>query len=317
MKDRKKLFRLFSMLLILALLAAGIFFVAAKAYSMYLTLCRKMDYACSTIYSVHELAKSTDKKLIYGNTSYSFDYGWIGQTPPLIAHAFGGVDGHDYTNSLEAFEHNYALGHRVFEVDFDLTDEYLMVASHDQGMWRMMSNAQEDIPYTYEAFMSMPLEGQYTPLDYRDVVDLMIRYPDIYIVTDTKYSDQTTVLLQFSQLVKYAEQTDVTVLDRIIPQIYHEDMLNWVMSVHPFKSVIFTLYAYGNLPQDAYSFCERSHIRFLTVPHSWITQESLALWDQLGITVAAHTVNDPSLAQSLKEMGVDILYTDTLIPADM
>jgi hypothetical protein len=35
----------------------------------------------------------------------------------FVAHAFGAVDGHTYTNSLEAFQRNYARGFRVFEVD--------------------------------------------------------------------------------------------------------------------------------------------------------------------------------------------------------
>jgi hypothetical protein len=33
----------------------------------------------------------------------------------FVAHAFGAIDGHTYTNSLEAFRRNYGRGFRVFE----------------------------------------------------------------------------------------------------------------------------------------------------------------------------------------------------------
>jgi glycerophosphoryl diester phosphodiesterase len=40
------------------------------------------------------------------------------EKPILIAHASGGINGLTYLNSLEALNHNYALGHRFFEVDW-------------------------------------------------------------------------------------------------------------------------------------------------------------------------------------------------------
>lgn len=39
------------------------------------------------------------------------------------AHAFGRIDGYDYTNCKEAFEQSYAVGYRIFEVDVELTTD--------------------------------------------------------------------------------------------------------------------------------------------------------------------------------------------------
>ena len=44
------------------------------------------------------------------------EYTWSGDK--LIGHAFGGVNGDIYTNSLEAFELMYSKGLRTMEVDF-------------------------------------------------------------------------------------------------------------------------------------------------------------------------------------------------------
>ena len=251
---------------------------------------------------------------------YSFDYSWVNSegVTPLIAHALGGINGKVYTNSLEAFEANYALGHRVFEVDFDLTDDaYYLIASHDQQTWRETAGAPQDAPYTRENFLHPDFESGYTLLDYRDIVDLMSEYPDIYNVTDTKYTDRESVLLQFSQLVRYALLTHPEVLDRVVPQIYHESMLDWVMTVYPFKSVVFTLYATQWTPDSVYDFCERSGVRFVTMWSNIPSPELLESWERLGIITAAHTINDVDEAIRLLDTGVDMLYTDFLIPSDL
>lgn len=316
--NKKTIFKMLAVLLIAAVLAGALAVAAIKAYSLYTNLSRKMDYANSVIYSLEETVDNIHHSINREFSRYSFDYSWIGQTPPLVAHAFGGIDGYTYTNSIEAFEQNYALGHRIFEVDFDVTEtEYTMIAAHDEASWREKVSLDEIAPYSYDNFISTRIYDRYTPMDYRNVIDLLVHYPDIYIVTDTKYTDLTTVLLQFSQLVKYAEETDASVLDRIIPQIYHEDMLGWVMSVYPFKSAIYTLYYTGSNPQAAYDFCEQSGIRFITAPQDWINSYAINIWDALNITVAAHTVNSAQEAQQLKSLGVDLFYTDFLTPTDL
>ena len=229
----------------------------------------------------------------------------------------GGVDGYCYTNSLDAFEENYAKGHRVFEVDFDLTEENVMVAAHGQKNWHHITGCSEDVPFTIGQFLSRPIYDRYIPLDYQDVVDLMAEYPDIYIVTDNKYSDPVHVTVQFSQLVLYAKQTCPEVLDRIIPQIYKEEMLDWIMEIYPFRSVIFTLYATKWTPESVFDFCLESGVRFITMWNYLMTPEILENWHTIGIKTAVHTENDLDAAKAFYDMGVNAIYTDFLVPSDV
>ncbi len=247
---------------------------------------------------------------------YVYDYTWVERTPCLIAHAMGSVDGNTYTNTREAFEHNYAQGQRVFEVDFYLTDaENALIATHDTETWKKQTGTPEETPFTYAGFMSEKILGSYTPLDADAVIDLMIEYPDIYVVTDTKFTAKEEVYTQFGQLVRCAKRKDPSVLDRIIPQIYNPQMQEWVMGVYPFDSIILTLYQMQWTPQEVYEICKERHIGFLTVHKDLITPEAIALWDELGVTVACHTSNDQAETQKLFDMGVDLMYTDSLTPA--
>ena len=49
----------------------------------------------------------------------------------FVAHAFGAIDGHVYSNSLEAFQRNYGRGFRVFEVDLVRLADGTALLAHD------------------------------------------------------------------------------------------------------------------------------------------------------------------------------------------
>ncbi|MGE7795268.1 glycerophosphodiester phosphodiesterase family protein [Lysinibacillus fusiformis] len=108
----------------------------------------------------------------------------------LIAHAFGAVDGKDYTNSFEAFEQNYKKGYRVFEVDFLLTSDNRLIARHDWSYDRALLFKQNPphnlgTPWDYESVMNQKIYDAYSPVDVALVIEIMEKHPDVYIVTDS------------------------------------------------------------------------------------------------------------------------------------
>ena len=94
-----------------------------------------------------------------------------------IVHAGGLLDGVPYTNSLEALNANYAAGRRVFEVDFELTSDGVLVLAHDwdaYGGWAPSHNA----------FLAA---GPHTHLDFAGFVVWIAEVcGDCRIVTDPK-----------------------------------------------------------------------------------------------------------------------------------
>jgi glycerophosphoryl diester phosphodiesterase len=279
------------------------------------TMGDKFDVNTGVLYNLYEKTEDTRYTVTKNFRSYNFDYSWVDTVPPLIAHAFGGIDGNTYTNSREAFLYNYDRGYRIFEVDFGLTSpENTLVAVHEMKEWREMTGRYDLDELDYDSFKSEPLCGQYTSMDYKDVIDLMVEYPDIYIVTDSKYTDRSSVLLEFSQLVRYAEDTDPSVLDRIIPQIYHEEMLEWVMDVYSFKSVIYTLYQVEWTSDEVEQFCDLTGVKMVTLAGG---SEDTIEWNKQGLIVSAFTINELDQAKELMDnYGISLLYTDFLDPED-
>ena len=246
-------------------------------------------------------------------TAYQFDYSWTEH--PYIAHALGGINGETYTNSPDALLLNYALGHRVFEVDLTLTDDNHLVLAHDPPAWSQPT-ADQPQAFTRANFLSHLISDQYHSADLTQLLRLMQKYPDFYVVTDSKASDEPTVRRQFEVLVQTAADLDPTLLDRFIIQIYHPTMLDWIMSIHPWRSVILTLYNYPDwTPENVLDFATTSGVKFITMWDNWVTADIMQLWQPAGIQVAAHTVNDLNSDQALRKLGVSVIYTDFLFPS--
>lgn len=245
---------------------------------------------------------------------YNFDYSWV-EDNRLIAHAMGGVKEIDYTNSLEAFEENYNKGYRVFEVDFDLTDEELApICSHYRAS--LLDEKSKEIPYTLENFRNTKDDNGFTRLTGKDIIQLMADYPDIYIVTDMKFKDHVNTLAVLSQLARYAIDNDISILDRIIPQVYNEDMFWTIMNVYEWKSVIFSLYQTKWSEQSVIEFCNRTGVRFVTLWDYLATDEIVKAWSEENIYIAVHTVNDTVDAKAHLGRGIDLIYTDFLEPKE-
>ena len=243
----------------------------------------------------------------------------------LFAHAFGMIDGESVLNCLEGFERSYASGVRVFEVDLRMTSDGHVVLRHD---WRpgMQEGVSETSIPTLEEFRAKPINGAYTPLSFRDLLYLMEQYPDICIVTDTKFINEEEVTRQFNAILDDAYETGLTYLfDRMVIQIYTPLMFSVVDNLYRFPHYISTLYTSEfDGTEDGFreqaEFCLENGIMGITMSDYWWTDNAPdyhAIASRYGIDIYVHTVNDPAEARSLLASGVSGVYTDTLLPADI
>ena len=252
-------------------------------------------------------------------TEYSFDYSWAEENL-YIAHAMGGVLGITYTNSYEAFLLNYSLGLRVFEADFSLTEDNQVVLLHELGNWESATIngvSVSDYSFTYNNFKSSLLNGQFHTLSLEDLLELMVEYPDIYIVTDTKGTDTASIETLFTAMIEAATEIDASLPDRMILQIYNEEMLDTVMDIYTWKSVIYTLYADPDWTDESVAeFMTRTGVNFITMWGDWSTAERISYWKTANpdAIIASHTINDLNVVEELQANGVDLIYTDFLTP---
>ncbi|MCM1089415.1 MAG: hypothetical protein NC092_14185 [Butyrivibrio sp.] len=242
--------------------------------------------------------------------------GWRGDA--LIAHAGGGIDGQEYTNSKEAFEQSYAKGMRSIELDFRLTSDEKLVCCHT---WKeqLCSDYEAGHIYSEEEFLNIHIYDRYTPMSLETVLELMKKYDDVWIVTDTKSLEDGQVQKEFEILLETAEAADsMEVLNRFVVQLYTHEMYDMVEEVYSFPTYILTLYRIGGIKGETFeehcSFLREKGIEYITMRYDWVSQEAVAVAGEYGVSVYAHTVNDIEEMEELREMGVKGIYTDEIYP---
>lgn len=236
---------------------------------------------------------------------------------PVVVHGLGFIEGHYVTNSLDALLVNYKRGFRVFEIDLNMTSDGYLVARHDwtPGHYRYLGQAYPPVagPIPFKTFRSLKIHGKYKPASWEDILKVMKKHPDLYVITDTKEREKNQVHRTFSYLVKAAKKEDPKILDRIIPQIYDPAMLSYIRSYHDFKHIIYTLYHHIHIqsPEQLADWSARNHITAIAAFPFRLKEDMRAALQKKGILIYAHTINDPAEATAYRAQGIGI-YTDYL-----
>ncbi|MDE6014484.1 MAG: hypothetical protein K2H41_02115 [Acetatifactor sp.] len=241
---------------------------------------------------------------------------WDGDA--LIAHAGGGIEEQNYTNSKEAFISSYEAGMRTIEIDFVLTSDDKLVCCHD---WKkqMCSDYEAEYVYSEEEFLNIRIYDRFTPMSLETLMELMKIYDDVLIVTDTKDRKIELVQKEFQILVDTAKMVGAPeLLDRFVVQIYDYEMYDAVEAIYSFPSYVLTLYRLGGVDEESF----REHCRFLrnrdinsiTMRQSWFQPEFKEIADTYGIDIYVHTVNNADTVEEMQAWGVRGFYTDYVTP---
>lgn len=279
----------------------------------------------------------SESQLLYGNkfeikvqdvdyTQYKHTYDFV-DNAMLIMHGAGEWKGYTYTNCLEAFESNYERGCRTFEIDFMPTSDGVIVGRHDwttimydkqlvaENEILLDEHKRNNLPKTYDEICNM-YAGR-TPLTWPVLLNYLINDESVYIVTDTKYSNDNAVEYILGQMVNMAKENDAEeVLDRVVVQVYNQDMYRHVMEIYPFRSVIYTLYQSPDSNEAVLDFVDHSNVRAITLPQN-SGRDDAAFFEALksrGCYIFVHTINDTSTAAQYFAKGCSGIYTDSIRP---
>jgi len=114
----------------------------------------------------------------------------------FIAHAGGKIDGHIYTNSLEALIHNYQKGFRYFELDIVETSDKKLVAAHDWKGWAEKTGYKGELPPNEKDFLAQKINQKFTAMNMVAINQWFKDHPDAVLVTD-KINDPVRMVNEF------------------------------------------------------------------------------------------------------------------------
>lgn len=235
----------------------------------------------------------------------------------IIAHGLGGLPNEKrVTNSIEAFKENYKKGTRVFEVDLIETSDGYLVARHDwlSYLYDMLEQTQpvegEECVLTLEEFKEMLINKYYQPATLDDLLDLMIEYPDIYLVTDTKTTTSEDTSRVFQKIVSAVEGKNSNLLKRIYPQIYNQDSYYALKKVYPFENILYTVYYETATKEEILNFSIKENIKGIVMPDYFYTPEYASEIKAAGIDVYVHTINNLDEIENYLSESVTGVYSD-------
>ncbi|MDY5437115.1 glycerophosphodiester phosphodiesterase family protein [Peptostreptococcus porci] len=270
------------------------------------------------IYKVLDVnvVQSSDGTVYMDNYPKKFNYSWVKENR-YIAHAMGGIDGNTYTNSKEAMEKSYERGLRVLETDISLSSDDKLVLIHSfekDGLAQLgLPVSWASKPPTEKEFLERKILGRYTTMKFSDVVAFMKKHKDVYIVIDLKNNDIKDVEKCYKKIVEIAKKEDQSVLKRIIPQIYYEQMYRPLMNIYDFKSIIFTTYRIEELEVNKIvDFSYEHGIKIVAVNKFKFSKDLTDKLVDRGIGLYMFTYNDESVVNSLRNLYVSGFYTDFL-----
>lgn len=235
----------------------------------------------------------------------------------LIAHALGGIGGKPYSNSLEAFIENYNKGIRIFEVDLSITSDGYVVCRHDWNTSLYSFLEQEvlnenDEAITLEEFYSQPIFGKYTNITFEELLYVLLDYEDAYIVLDTKSTDESGIINEYSLLTDVVKSVDSKLFERIIPQIYNREMLSIIKEYFDFPTIFYTLYQDPINDDELLDFSINNDIDGIIMGIPRYSQSLIDNLNQYNILSYVHTINEPEDLIYYTENGATGVYTDFL-----
>lgn len=262
------------------------------------------------------VVQSSDGTVYMDNYPKKFNYSWVRENR-FIAHAMGGIGGNSYTNSKEAMEHSYKRGLRVMEADISLSSDNKLLLLHS---FDSVSLANHGLPVSWaknipteKEFLSKKILGTYSTMNFEQVANFMKKNKDMYLVIDLKKNDLKEVEKAYKEIVRVSKNIDKSILNRIIPQIYYEEMYRPVMNIYDFKSMIFTTYRIEELEVNKIvDFSYEHGIKVVAANKYKFSNELTNKLIDRGIGLYMFTYNDEKLVNSLRNNYVSGFYTDFL-----
>lgn len=253
---------------------------------------------------------------------------WLGDNK-LIAHAMGAIDGINYTNSLEAFEKNYAQGIRIFELDVCLTEEKIPVLCHEWGPynkgnlvdWRIYCQNPEkysNVPLKYQEFVSTKILGKYTPLTLSDIVHLAEKYEDTKYIISAKskvweYDNSAKII--FISLNELIQNSKYEINDNFIIQIHSKSYFEYLCQDCNFNNFILGIRPGKMRDEDELDgVLTKIGVSDILINARDIDNMDIKKMISKGVRVIAHTVNTKEEYQLLTEKGIKGILTDYLTP---
>ncbi len=228
--------------------------------------------------------------------------------PLMIAHAGGGINGQNYTNSLESLESNYNKGFRVFEIDFSWTSDGQLVCLHDwDKRFKKIFGFKTKQPLTLKSFKQLlDNSKKLHPCTLDTFASWVLKHKDIKIITDVKTNNIKAIR---KILVLYPELQPQLIVQFYQPEEYP------ILKGMGFDELIWILYQYEGSLKSVTHHVESMNLFALSMRASQVKKKPMQNMQKKGLNLFVYTINkEKNVKELVNKHSVSGIYTDFLLP---
>ena len=245
-----------------------------------------------------------------------------------LMHAGSGIDGHAYTNSIEAIQSSYDEGYRLFEVDVRITSDGFPVLVHDflindykkriQNDWYLTVSPNEEGLYVpdLETFMNFKIQKEYTATSFEMLVDFMKEHRDMYVLVDAGYADYEETYELYKGILRVCE--DENVLNRLITGGHTKGSVEAQQSLYNFPLINMYIAEdeirekeFGSM-EDWLNYCNEVDANSYSIAYATHTKELAEYLSDKGLYSYIFTIDDEEVAKEHLNYGADVIGTNFL-----
>jgi glycerophosphoryl diester phosphodiesterase len=228
--------------------------------------------------------------------------------PLMIAHAGGGINGHNYSNSLEALEFNYTKGFRHFEMDFSWTADDELICLHDwKKRFKKVFGFKTKQSLTLKSFQQLldNTKGLH-PCTLDTFASWVLSHKDVKIITDVKYNNIKAIKKIIDRYPKLQPQ--------LIIQFYQPEEYP-ILKHMGFDKFIWILYQYQGSLKSVASHVESMDLLAVSMRASQVKKRPMQNMQKKGVNLFVYTINKENNVKKLvNKYFVSGIYTDFLSP---
>lgn len=232
--------------------------------------------------------------------------GHMTPTPLMIAHAGGGINGQNYSNSLEALEYNYQKGFRYFEIDFSWTSDAQLVCLHDWGKrFKKAFGYKTKQPLSLKEFEKLNVQNTLLhPCTEKSLAMWLSKHQDARVITDVKYDN--------IKAIEHIIKTYPQIQPQLIPQFYQPPEYQRLKDMG-FKKLIWILYQYKGSYASVVQQAKNMQLLAISMRTSQAKKKFARQLMNNKHRIFVYSINDVNKVEKLvNKYHVSGIYTDFL-----
>ena len=220
----------------------------------------------------------------------------------------GELDGLVRSNVLDAFEHNYKKGKRIFEVDLAKTTDANYVGLEDWNgiIRRFFVKKDGTMPevkrLSYKEFMDLVPQRERKAIDLDVLKEFIEEKKDAEVFVQTK--DDT------KELLRYIKENYKKLRNRLTVEVASLDEYDLAKELG-FKNIVYRLASTKDIDKVIKNLSKKK-LKAISLDASNLDEEAVKKLVESGHKVYAYLVNDSELAHKLFKLGVTAIYTEKL-----